>query len=142
MSTDDHTSNKLAAKVDHLIEYVTPTLTTAAIAAVPLAAEGHLGKVAAVGLVAVDRGLAVAHGVVHPMAHTQDSHVENAMATTNENKVAQTTENKIETTNEVKTENNQSVEVSANTLETTPTIGVSNEMNNEVRNEMKFEMGM
>lgn len=43
------------------------------------------GNAAAVGLVAVDRGLAVAHGVVHPMAHAQESHIESAVDSGNDN---------------------------------------------------------
>lgn len=62
-------SHSLAARLDRLIESLQPPVKTATLAAVPVAATGHLGPLPALGLVALERSLEFGHGLVHPLAH-------------------------------------------------------------------------
>ena len=62
-------SDGLVVRIDRFIEWVLPPLKTATIAAVPVAATGHLGPLPTLGLAALDSSLEFCHGLVHPLSH-------------------------------------------------------------------------
>ena len=130
MSDTAHRSTGLAAKLDHLIESVTPTLRAASIAAVPVAASGHLGTGATLGLVAADRGLEVVHGVIHPMANEHEAAMATTVATTTENTPSQAPT--VAASNDVTTANAVTVDSGINAQATTQTVETTTALNNEM----------